>query len=589
MVQVSLSQNLAPTSGRVSILPDRGNALDTVFQLSAEQWVDPKVPVEDYPLSYTFGYFDMSGFPKLFSSTSLLPSFRTMLPPGTDAVNCKAVETRCRRLRLYLAVSDALFALSEAAVPTYVRIDNMDPLKMRQAIQKELNVIQTMEDNMQGEEVLSKCTTIAESMNDETVNFQFYGVSIEVKIGFRDRLITHVDYAMRAILSPLKVPSLIHGLSTLSAILGADLELSESSVALASAMLQDFSKILLLSSRAGLKIPGMSTILRITRTSLGQLSQASSRLSSRSPSRRQAKPGENGMDVIRSVNGLSKLSLSGHVPGQQSVIHETPKFILKNDRVELEDMGGWEDNITGVAISSCADCVKITPTLAYIIPNNPVQRRLSELKALAFEVESAIIYNQILPESRTELTCIDTGNQVLWSSQPVLIPGLNPDEFGTVDISGNTVSQEIRTGVTRMAFVNCPLLSFVHLLVFREIHTDVDVLQADKTEAITITMAFDPTVRAEITKGATDPFTGIGSSASCVRWDADLRVWTAKGIQHVDVNMGSSNGQGAYATCKTKQTGTFAVSEVNFKFSMHPELELQYESESQVVLVFSMY
>ena len=130
------------------------------------------------------------------------------------------------------------------------------------------------------------------------------------------------------------------------------------------------------------------------------------------------------------------------------------------------------------------------------------------------------------------------------------------------------MSQEIRTGVSRMAFVNCPLLSFVHLLVLREIHTDVEVLQADKTEAITITMAFDPTVRAEVTKGATDPFTGIGSSASCVRWDGDLRIWTVKGIQHVDVNMGSSNGQGAYVTCKTKQTGTFAVSEVKFSYTL---------------------
>ena len=88
-MQVSLAQNLATTSGRVSILPDRENALDTVFQLSAEQWVDPKVPVEDYPLNYTFGYFDMSGYPKLFSSVSLLPSFRTMLLSGTDAVTPK--------------------------------------------------------------------------------------------------------------------------------------------------------------------------------------------------------------------------------------------------------------------------------------------------------------------------------------------------------------------------------------------------------------------------------------------------------------------------------------------------------------------
>ena len=38
-----------------------------------------------------------------------------------------------------------------------------------------------MEDNMQGEEVLSKCTTLGESMNDETVNFLFYGVVLRSK------------------------------------------------------------------------------------------------------------------------------------------------------------------------------------------------------------------------------------------------------------------------------------------------------------------------------------------------------------------------------------------------------------------------
>ena len=129
-------QNLPPTSGTLTVLPARGNVLDTIFQLSAEQWVDPKVPEEDYPLSFSFGYLDFSGFPKLLSSGSLLSSISTLLPAGSDSVGCQAAESLCRRLQLTVMVSDAAYASSEPTLPTYVRIDNMDPFKMREIMKK---------------------------------------------------------------------------------------------------------------------------------------------------------------------------------------------------------------------------------------------------------------------------------------------------------------------------------------------------------------------------------------------------------------------------------------------------------------------
>jgi len=116
--------------------------------------------------------------------------------------------------------------------------------------------------------------------------------------------------------------------------------------------------------------------------------------------------------------------------------------------------------------------------------------------------------------------------------------------------------------VDRFGFVNCPLLSAVGLLVVRELHTDANVLQLDATSAVSIRLSFDPTVREEITAMSVDPFTGISSSASCIRWDEDLRLWTPEGIQHISVYLGAPNGTGAYVECKTLMLGTFAVSEV---------------------------
>ena len=72
-----MTQNLAPTSGTLTILPDQGHVLQTVFQLSAEQWVDPKLPEEDYPLSFSFGYIDFSGFSKLLVSDWKLRTYKS--------------------------------------------------------------------------------------------------------------------------------------------------------------------------------------------------------------------------------------------------------------------------------------------------------------------------------------------------------------------------------------------------------------------------------------------------------------------------------------------------------------------------------
>jgi len=556
-VQVSLMQNLPPTSGTLTVLPARGNVLDTIFQLSAEQWVDPKVPEEDYPLSFSFGYLDFSGFPKLLSSGSLLSSISTLLPAGSDSVGCQAAESLCRRLQLTVMVSDAAYASSEPTLPTYVRIDNMDPFKMREIIERELEVAQTLEDILSGMDLMSKCTTIADSMNDRSVNFEFYGIPLEQKTAWRDRMISHLDVTARKILVPLTVQAVLQALGTASAIVGADLELSVYSVAVASTLIQDLTTLLLNMARAGFLIPGMPAILRHMRVSLGQTAAASSRLSSQARRSsvsmlRQSLPGQNGMDVITTVNGLSKLSVSAHAAGQQTAKQETAKFTMKTDRVEVDAMSGFSDQIDGLPKSRCADCAQIVPRFEYRLPGS-AESPILGLTAASYEVQNTLVYDMILPESRTSLQCIVKAEQVSWSSDPVLVP---------TDVSGNTVFQRIRTDVDRFAFTSCPLLSVVYLLFVRELQTDVVVVKLEQGQTLTIRMSFDPTVREEITAKSVDAFTGASSAASCVRWDEDLRMWSSEGIEHVDVHLGAANGTGAYVECKTSWLGTFAVSEV---------------------------
>ena len=100
-------------------------------------------------------------------------------------------------------------------------------------------------------------------------------------------------------------------------------------------------------------------------------------------------------------------------------------------------------------------------------------------------------------------------------------------------------------------------------LVVREFQSNTVISQIDQHQSVAIRLSFDPTVRQELTSGSVDFFTGISSSASCVRWDEDSRMWTSEGIEHVDVSLGDvATGAGAYVECKTKKLGTFAVSEV---------------------------
>ena len=91
-------------------------------------------------------------------------------------------------------------------------------------------------------------------------------------------MISHLDVTARKILVPLTVQAVLQALGTASAIVGADLELSVYSVAVASTLIQDLTTLLLNMARAGFLIPGMPAILRHMRASLGQTAAASSRL-----------------------------------------------------------------------------------------------------------------------------------------------------------------------------------------------------------------------------------------------------------------------------------------------------------------------
>jgi hypothetical protein len=580
-VQVTLTQNLPPSSGALHVFPARGTVLDTIYELSAEEWVDPKVPVEDYPLRFSFGYIDRDGNSKPLESGSLLTSISARFPPGSDTVGCLPAESLCRRLQVTLKVSDALLSEGGPSEPKFIWIDNMDPSKIRETVERELASAQKLRDiatdMRSGSELLAKTSTIADTLNDHTVNFDFHGMSAADKTKWRDSLISHVDFAMKEVITTLTVHAIIQALGSISGVLGANLELSKYCVDTALSLLQDINDTLLRLARRGSIVPGFQDVLRVVRISLGQTATAASRLTSQRRSgqfsrslvlteeegihtslqtpgmKRQLLPGQTGMHVTNTINGLSKLSVAFHTAGQFTALQETKNFNMRTDRIEKEQMQGFKDTIIGSEVSRCLGCVRVVPRLEYQFPSGLSQRRASMLTTDSYEVQSTLIYDMILPEDRTPFMCISKANHVYWSSDPVLVP---------TDVSGNTAFQRFRTNVGRMEFVSCRLLSVVALIQVRELHSDKELSQLDESEPVTIRLTFDPTVREEITDGSVDPFTGLSSSASCVRWDESLRMWTSAGIQHVTVFLGNSSGTGAYVECKTKFLGTFAVSEV---------------------------
>jgi len=107
--QMKMLSNLAPSSGQFDVTPAMGTALQTTYTFSAREWVDPPIPQEDYPLSYTFGYKDVDGAVKYLAVDSLYSSHQSDLPLGN--IMCAPEKGNgCRELELVLEVADALGA-----------------------------------------------------------------------------------------------------------------------------------------------------------------------------------------------------------------------------------------------------------------------------------------------------------------------------------------------------------------------------------------------------------------------------------------------------------------------------------------------
>ena len=554
--QVSVTPNLPPISGTLRVAPSQGHVLETLFELSAEQWVDPKIPIDDYPLRFGFGFIGLDGQPIHLSSSSLLPRLYTVLPSGSDTRGCSPTESLCRRLQVTLQVYDAQDAWGRPSEPSFLRVDNMEPGRIREIIERQLDHAQLLADSRSGSDLLSKCVIIANAINDPSVNFAFYNVSDATKIAWRDRMISHVDVTVNTIFAYLTVPSIIQVLGAVSSIVGINHELSNDCVQTASSLLKYLSTSVLTRARAGASIPEMTAVLENIKSSLNQTATASSRLSGNQVSLNvAASPGQVGMDFIDSISALSKLSVAFHAAGQQASRQEASTFLMVTERRELEQMSGLTGTLVGEEWSRCPDCLTVVPTLKFSLPRL-TRRSLSGLTASSYEVQSALIYDMILPADRTTFRCIAKVDTTAWSSEPVLVPVDG-------DVSGKTVFKRMRTGVKRFGFTNCPLLSVAALLVVREFQSNTVISQIDQHQSVNIRLSFDPTVRQELKSGSVDFFTGVSSSASCVRWDEDSRMWTSEGIEHVDVSLGDvATGAGAYVECKTKKLGTFAVSEV---------------------------
>lgn len=54
----------------------------TRFLITAQQWVDPPIPVDDYPLTYTMAYVDSAGLSKYLTVASARSSLTSLLPTG---------------------------------------------------------------------------------------------------------------------------------------------------------------------------------------------------------------------------------------------------------------------------------------------------------------------------------------------------------------------------------------------------------------------------------------------------------------------------------------------------------------------------
>ena len=587
--EVTVRRNLAPSGGRLTVAPARGFAQDTIFTLSADQWVDPPLPRDDYPLSYSFGYKRPDGSVMYLAVGAPSAQLHTLLPTGDRARACALpAESECHPLELHVEVADALDAVGTLPAPVAVDVLAPEGNLLQSILAKRSQELSSLLVNRDGPALLTQTASLGELLNDPLLPWALNGLDAAYKAGVRAALMQFIRAATEELLAPLSLATVAHVLSAASAVAEVPEEVDSPTADAAMAVLQAAGAETLRRIAEGEDVARLPAIgaayLRAMSPTLKAVAN--------NAARRRALGGADA-DADASTDAAATVAAHGAVLGAQAARlralspleaaaagQRMVEGFSVSSRISVQNAGG----VAGVApaVEEGTDLMQVTyfvdaaalPGVAFGVTANsanllkfgnpamvgPSNFARLTLPALwtgpahaAFEVQTALLYSNPLPAARTALRCIDEAGRTTWSSAPVLVP---------TDNQGGVALTVLRKGVPRLTTRACTLLGSATLLEVRAAGGAAITQDLPGGAAFRVRLPFNPTLQNEVLSDVTDAFSGVSSLVSCVYWDEAAQLWSTRGIAFERAYFGDAAGQGAYVECRTSHLSVFAASEV---------------------------
>jgi len=581
--EVTLFSNLAPSSGQFNVEPTVGIALQTKFKLSAQEWVDPNIPQEDYPLSYTFGYKDSGGAVKYLIVDSLYSSYDSILPVGNMMCPTNS-RAGCRALELILEVADSLQArgvadglLVYSSIPAGDRFSILFDSSMQTA-----NQLYKAQD---GKQILSIVASSADFLNDLSLPFALNGLTGFWKSRTREQLVQLLQISASNLMQPMTLPDAAHVFSTLYGLCMYAEEITLESASSASDIIIMVGTEVLRRQRLGQGVDRMKEILNFMVLTVAEVSGSLSNSNRRraaitkehfpehadlwgghefyrpqdTKSRRATGPTEvstSGMQAVKSVQLISQLAVSTHQVLQQPVLAEQQTFKSITRRIEARAISEkYQISINASVVYNLGSSPQVNPKEPLPLTASIELPSLESLGVPAFEVQTAVLYTNPLPESQTYFSCINPHSFTMWASPEVLVP---KDNFGGLE------KKVLKSGIAKHATRLCTLIGQAHLFEVRVFGTDTNVQEFGNGKRAKIRLPFNVQIQPNVlpTDLFADEFSGVGSSLACVYWNSEVHAWSQAGVEFIEAYYGDANGFGAYVDCWTTQLGVFLVSEV---------------------------
>ena len=540
---VSVTLNSKPMGGRLVVSPFEGIAYQTIFSFSAQEWYDPPLSQDIYPLYYTFGFKNGDGSIRYIAVDITEPFTESALPFGfIQCSNCTSPDCTC--LQAILQVRDSLNAKGGLNSPMEIFVEYPTNLSLSLA-----TLSYGLKSSLSTKSPLNALTIISLQftlLNDLRLGWTKQGISEAQKSDYRSSSIqilaqiaedqAYLNQGISAFLSNI-----------LSLASGIQAELSAESLDLIRQVFDTIGSNMLVLLQSGDQILLLSSFIADAGSVLSNLLSSYSSMTSNS-TRRSSTEISNVYSLITSVNTFAVLGAQGNsfVPGILPIVQDQVNFITKIYAVAGADIPGFlaDVQVGSFYNFSSIDSPRTYPTATILLPSV-----FAGITSSLYALQLTLLYENPFP---LNLQCLDTQQRSLHYFPEVLLPVNNA---GTVQFA------TIRKPVTVYGYRVCSTVGKLVIANFRVGQSSNDV-QLSSDVRIRLKLPFDSKeFPQDATSDTVDGLTGKQLQMSCLRWDTVQQSWSAEGISRIDISLGNSSAA-PFIECEVNSLGIFIASEV---------------------------